>query len=442
MSLPNKQTINIGLPNQSANSDSLFEAFTKTQQNFETIFSCASPFSAFVASTGINIESNANSGIVTITNAGVTELQAGPGIILDSGNGVVKIEAASGAGNGFGTVTSVGISPVSNNRLSVFGPPIISSGNISIDLAPSGATAGTYNNPNVQIDQFGRVLAISNGSISGSVTSVGLTPGPGVGISGGPITSAGNIIVTNTGVTRINPGSGISVSSGNGNVTISAIQSGGSVTSVNIASSQLLVTGSPIISSGTINVNLPNDVTFTGNADINVVTTTTLNTDNINYDQTYGSFSKTANVSFASADTVLTFDWFLNTAPIVNDQGVSVIEANPSRIVIERSGDYQVFMELQAKNSSNQPRNIFVWLSKNGSDLPYTAKKIVLTQEFQQLVSKQWLLSNINANDYIEIKHAVDDISDLSLEYISDQNSPYARPEQPSASITICPIGA
>jgi hypothetical protein len=86
----------------------------------------------------------------------------------------------------------------------------------------------------------------------------------GIQISGGPITSAGNITVTNTGVTRINAGPGITVSSGNGDVTISTAGLGGTVTSVGVTSSQLVVTNSPVVSSGTINVELPSSPSFTG----------------------------------------------------------------------------------------------------------------------------------------------------------------------------------
>jgi hypothetical protein len=120
------------------------------------------------------------------------------------------------------------------------------------------------------VDSYGRITSVANGSIAGTVTSVGLVAGPGMQISGGPVTSSGNITVTNTGVTRINAGSGIAISSGNGNVTISAAALGGTVTSVGVSSSQLVVTGSPVVSSGTITIELPASPSFTG-------TTTTSN---------------------------------------------------------------------------------------------------------------------------------------------------------------------
>lgn len=278
MSITGKQTINIGLPNEPAGSDSLYTAFTKTQTNFDILFDNASPYNTFNAGDGITVNANSSTGVVTITNAGVTQLNAGTGITLSGSNGNITISSNGGGNGSGGTVTSVDIAPVSNTRLTVTGSPIVSAGTINLDLATSGVTAGTYNNPNVTIDTYGRIIAASNGSIAGTVTSVGLTPGPGVQISGGPITSNGNITVTNTGVLRLNAGAGILLSSGNGNVTISANTSSGTVTAVGVSSSQLVITGSPIVTAGTIGINLPSNVTFSGN-----VTAGGVKTDNLYY---------------------------------------------------------------------------------------------------------------------------------------------------------------
>lgn len=265
MSIPGKQTINIGLPNEPTGSDPLRTAFIKSQNNFDTLFACASPYNTFNAGNGVAVDTNSGSGTVTITNTGVTNIIAGTGVSISGANGNVTISASGGNGNGGGTVTSVGLQPASTSRLTVSGGPnIVSSGTFTIDLASSGAIAGTYNNPNITVDSYGRVTSITNGSIAGTVTSVGITPGTGIQVSGGPVTNAGAITVINTGVVRINPGQGIAVSSGNGNVTISATSAGGTVTSVGINSSQLEISGSPIVGTGVINVNLPANATFAG----------------------------------------------------------------------------------------------------------------------------------------------------------------------------------
>jgi hypothetical protein len=265
MSILGQQTINVGLPNESVNSDSLFTAFTKTEQNFTTLFACSSPYNTFTAGDGITASANSTTGTVAITNTGVTSIIAGTDIVINQSNGAVTISSTGGNGGG---LSSVGIAPVSNARLVVTNSPLVINGNIAIDLAASGVTGGTYNNPTITIDTYGRITSAANGSIAGTVTSVGLTAGPGIQINGGPITTNGNILVTNTGVTRINPGAGIVVSSGNGSVTISAASLGGTVTSVGVTSSTLNVTGSPVVNAGTININLPNDITLLGNISV------------------------------------------------------------------------------------------------------------------------------------------------------------------------------
>lgn len=272
MSISGKQTINIGLPNESTGSDPIRTAFQKTQLNFDNLFANASPFNTFTGGAGIGVSNTSTA--VTITNTGVTNIIAGTNIVIDQSNGNVTISSTGGNGGGSGTVTSVGVEPVSTSRITVTGGPIVSSGTMYVDLALSGANAGSYSNPNVTIDNYGRVTSISNGVIAGTVTSVGLTPGTGIQVSGGPITSSGSMTVTNTGVVRVNAGQGIALSSGNGNVTISATSSGGTVTSVGITSTQLSISGSPVVGSGLITVDLPSSATFAGTVSTANITAT------------------------------------------------------------------------------------------------------------------------------------------------------------------------
>lgn len=266
MSLSGQIDINVGLPNESTGSDSLYTAFTKTQTNFDTLFTNASPYTTFTAGNGASVTANSSTGTVTITNTGVTNLVAGTNITVSSANGNVTISSTGGNGNS--GVTSVGLEPVSNARLSVSGSPIVSSGTMYVDLVASNVTAGTYTNPTVVVDTYGRITSASNNTVSGTVTSVGLSPGSGIQINGGPITSSGNITVTNTGVTRINAGTGITVSGANGNVTIAASATYGTVTSIGISSTQLVVGSTPITTAGTITVDLPANVAFSGYANI------------------------------------------------------------------------------------------------------------------------------------------------------------------------------
>jgi hypothetical protein len=260
MAISGEQVIAIGLQNESIGSDSLYDAFNKVKTNFTNLFDNASQYTTFVAGNGISLTDVPSTGTLTIQNSGVTSIIAGTNITINQANGNVTI--SSGGGGGGSGVSSVGIS---SSTLTVSNTPIISTGNIVLDLPTTGVVAAQYTNPTVSVDTYGRITGISNNIVSGTVTSVGVTPGDGIQVSGSPVTTSGNINILNTGVTRLNAGTGISLSGSNGNVTVSTTVTGGTVTGVTVASTTLTVSGSPITTTGTITINLPTTITLTGN---------------------------------------------------------------------------------------------------------------------------------------------------------------------------------
>jgi len=164
------------------------------------------------------------------------------------------------------------------------------------------------------------------------------------------------------------------------------------------------------------------------------------------YRRTYGCFHKIANVTAAAANTVYEFDWYTDATAHVGNQGVTVTSGNPTRVNIDTQGSYEVVVEMQTKNTANAERTAWIWLAKNGTDLSETRIKVSLraatSADVYQLITKMWCLDNIADNDYIELRFAVDNTSGISLEYEAAQTSPFVMPAQPSATITVSPIGA
>jgi len=266
MAISGQIVINIGAQNEAYNSDSLFVAFNKIENNFDTLFNKASPYTSFVGTSGISTSVNSNTGQVAITNTGVVNLLGGTGIGLSSANGNVVISVIGDShGNLVAGVTRVG---VTSNTLVVSNTPIVSTGNIKIELANvTTVTPGEYIAPTFTVDQYGRITGIASTNSVGTVTSVAINNGSGIGITGGPVTTNGTFTITNTGVTKINQGPGITLTGTTGEITISASLGAGlgTVSRVTAQSSSLTITNPTITTAGNIDIELPINLSTIGN---------------------------------------------------------------------------------------------------------------------------------------------------------------------------------
>jgi len=230
------------------------------------------PYSGVVAQTWSVDATSSNTSGKVVARDSQGDFSAGVitanlvGSVSGTATNVTGIVASANGGTGFNTYTV---------------------GQILLGSSSGQLTRGTIqgNNPiTVTSDGSNITIGYTGGTGSGSVTSVGITAGPGIGVSGSPVTGAGSITVNNTGVTRLDAGGGIGVDRTNGNVTVTntgvtriiaganitvspssgvgAVTvsasggnggggGGGTVTSVGTGTG---LTGGPITSSGTISV--------------------------------------------------------------------------------------------------------------------------------------------------------------------------------------------
>lgn len=181
-------------------------------------------------------------------SGGFSTVTVGSGLTYNAGT------LASTAGGG--SVTSVALT--AGTGISISGGPITTSGTIEVtNTAPDQVVALTQGGTTTITGTYPNFTISSADQYTGTVTSVSLTAGTGISISGGPITSSGSIEVINSApdqTVTLTQGGTTTITGTYPNFTISsADQYTGTVTSVTAqGSADISVTGGPITTSGTL----------------------------------------------------------------------------------------------------------------------------------------------------------------------------------------------
>ena len=112
----------------------------------------------------------------------------------------------------------------------------------------------------------------------------------------------------------------------------------------------------------------------------------------------YGAFAKTVGVALSATNTATAITF--NTTTVSN--GVS-IGSPTSRVVVSRSGLYNLSMSFQLSSSSSSIKDVYLWVRKNGVDLPNSTIVHSLESNSAKTVQSRSMTVSLNANDYIEL---------------------------------------
>lgn len=120
----------------------------------------------------------------------------------------------------------------------------------------------------------------------------------------------------------------------------------------------------------------------------------------------YAEFSKSVTASLSAANTAypITFD----TVSIAN--GIS-IGTTASQIIFSKTGLYRINATIQLASTGSNIKQVYVWLRKNGVDIPNTSTTISIESATAMFTPMKSNLVSVNSGDYIELCWAATDNS-------------------------------
>lgn len=118
----------------------------------------------------------------------------------------------------------------------------------------------------------------------------------------------------------------------------------------------------------------------------------------------YGAFSDTTTQTIVSINTAyaMTFD------TTDSSNGVS-IGSPASRIVVDEQGVYNVQFSAQLDKASGGAADVYIWLRKNGTNVPNTSVTVTLQGTAARQVAAWNFVIQLEPTNYVELMWAADD---------------------------------
>lgn len=118
----------------------------------------------------------------------------------------------------------------------------------------------------------------------------------------------------------------------------------------------------------------------------------------------YGQFYDTTTQTAAAINTAYSVS--LNTVDI--SQGVYL---SGEQVTVAESGVYNFQLSVQLDKTSGGVGHFYLWFSKNGTDIPNSASTVRIQGNDAEVFTALNLFIPMAADDYVEIKWSVDDVS-------------------------------
>lgn len=124
----------------------------------------------------------------------------------------------------------------------------------------------------------------------------------------------------------------------------------------------------------------------------------------------YGSFYDTTTQTAAAINTAYAITF--NTTDLSN--GVT-LGSPTSRVYVDRANVYNLQFSAQLDKTSGGVGLVWIWLRKNGVDVPDSSGQIRIQGNDAELIAAWNYIIQLNAGDYIELMWEVDDTSVILL---------------------------
>lgn len=147
-------------------------------------------------------------------------------------------------------------------------------------------------------------------------------------------------------------------------------------------------------------------------------------------DAKYGSFYSTVDQFAAVANTA--YGMTFNNTDTTATSGV-YIGSPTSRVYVPKANTYNIQFSAQLLSNAGGTHTVWIWLRKNGTDVPDTATKVTVEGNNTAVVAAWNFALQMAVGDYFEIMWASDD----THVYLHEEPATALHPRIPSVILTV-----